>query len=215
MQEEEYQISKKMIKDILPYLEWIDLFHEIKFKSTITMPIQMREYNIRTYFLDVGYLQWYSKKIGKMIAVPFCSEMREVVGRSVIKSSIGSLLHEVNVPEEFQGVWYLYRVKNGQIKDAIRISLKRCIDPREWIPRGFRISERYMNYNDTENLADIQRQLDAQKSIVVITTPYKKEPYLQLISSQLESSILIRGTIPNEIVKLCEQYGYQRTSKEN
>ena len=53
------QPSRETIQDLMPYLEWIEIFNEIRFKEIIRIPVDTGDYTLKTYFPDVGFLYWY------------------------------------------------------------------------------------------------------------------------------------------------------------
>ena len=212
--DENKQLDRKTIEGILPYLEWMDMFHEAKFQEYFSIPISPDEYTLRNYFQDVGYLKWYSKKIGKMLSIPFCTEERIILGKPLIKSTIGKLLHQVNVPQDSYFFYYIYRIKKGKVRDAIRITFKRLLDKTEILPKGFHLSRRYFSHNDEENIKDIERYLSNTRSVTILTTQPKHERKIKMVNPLLESSVVFRGTTPADILRICESYGYARTSKK-
>lgn len=209
------QLDRKTIQGILPYLEWMDMFREIKFQEYFSIPISQEEYVLRTYFPDVGYLKWYSRKEGKMLSIPFCEEERTILGKPLIKSTIGELLHQVNVQQDTHFFYYIYRVKEGKVRDAIRISFKRLLDKTEILPRGFHLSRRYTTHNDIENIKNIERYLDETRSITILTSQPRHEKRVRMFNPLLESSIEFKGTVSTNLIKVCESYGYKRTSKKS
>ena len=52
------QLPKESITELLPYLEWIDTFHEIRFKQWFQIPVSKDDYTIKSYFPDVGFFYW-------------------------------------------------------------------------------------------------------------------------------------------------------------
>lgn len=208
------QLDRETIQGILPYLEWIDMFREVKFQEYFAIPIPAIEYTLRSSFSDVGYLQWYSRKIGKMISIPFCQEERTVLGKPLIKSTIGHLLHQVNVQEDLQYFYYIYRIRKGKVRDAIRITFKRLIDKTDILPKGFHLSRRYVIHNDIANIADIERYMENTRSITILTTQPKHEKRIRMINPLIDSSIVFKGVISPDLLQICENYGYKRTSKK-
>ena len=209
------QLDRETIQGILPYLEWMDMFREIRFQEYFSIPVSPDEYALRTYFPDVGYLKWYSRKIGKMLSIPFCEEERTILGKPLIKSTIGKLLHQVNVQQEAHFFYYIYRTKKGRVRDAIRITFKRLLDKTEILPKGFHLSRRYPTHNDEENIKDIERYMDNTRSVTILTTQPKHEKRVRMVNPLLESSIVFRGAVSSDLLRICENFGYQRTSKKD
>lgn len=203
------QLPKESITELLPYLEWIDTFHEIRFKQWFQIPVSKDDYTIKSYFPDVGFFYWYSYKTGMMQRITFCMKEYQLLEKPLIKSTLGELLNSVNTCEEGIPWYYLYRMKKGHIRDAIRIGFKRPIDMNISVPRGFHISHGYMCHSDGANLTHIQRLLEENRTIRTLTTLPRREVQLQLYNRCTEGMIIFKGTVPDELVELCKKYGYR------
>lgn len=202
------QPSRETVQDLLPYLEWIDIFHEIRFKEIIRVPVDIGDYTLKTYFPDIGFLYWYSHREKQMQKITFCMKEYQLLQNPLIKSTLGELLNSVNTADEALPWYYVFRIKGKKIRDAIRINLKKPLDRTTMLPKGFQLSHGFMCHNDMTNLQRIQQYLDEKRTIRLITTLPKRENHLKLYNHLTESMICIRGTIPSELVEICKKFGY-------
>ena len=64
-----------------------------------------------------------------------------------------------------------------------------------------------------KNITAIQERINNVRSVTILTSRPKHEKRLKLENPLTESSIVFRGTIPINLVEICEECGYRRTSK--
>ena len=201
------QPSRETIEDLLPYLEWIEIFNEIRFREIIRIPVNTEDYTLKTYFSDIGFLYWYSHRAKQIQKITFCMKDYQLLEKPLIKSTLGELLNSVNTADEIPW-YYVFRIKGKKIRDAIRINLKKSLDKTTMLPKGFQLSRGFMCHDDMKNLQRIQQYLDENRTIRLITTLPKRENHLNLYNHLTESMICIRGTIPTELVEICKKFGY-------
>lgn len=206
------QPSREAIKELLPYLEWIDIFHELHFKEWFQIPVSEEDYLIKSRFPDIGFLYWYSSKTGKTQKVTFCMKDYALVDKPLIKSTIGELLNNVNIYDEETTWFYLYRIRDQHIRDAIRISFKQAVDKATMLPEGFHLSNGFKYHDDEQNLRYLQQWLDENRTITLLTTLPKRDRHIKLYNRCTESMIYIKGTIPEELVEICKKYGFRDKS---
>lgn len=207
------QPSHEAIKELLPYLEWIDIFHEIHFREWFRIPVSEEDYHMKSRCPDIGFLYWYSAKTGKTQKVTFCMKEYAMLEKPLIKSTIGELINAVNVYDETIPWYYLYRIKNQHIRDAIRISFKQPVDKMALLPEGFHISNGFTCHDDQSNLARIQQWLDENRTITLVATYPKKDQYLRLYNRVTESVIYVKGPIPEKLLQECKRYGFRDRSR--
>lgn len=201
--------------EFLPYLKWIDMFSEEQFIKIFRIPISTEDQLLTQNSLDVGYLYWYISKRKKMERMTFCMKQQPFIQPPTIRSPLGELLHQVNTTDEFIPWYYLYRIKNNKIRDAIRINLECHIDKTILLTRGFHLSQGYMCHKDELNLQQIQTQLNENVQLRLVTPIAKHITRLHLYNPIFESKIIIKGTIPSELVEICKKYGYNSKTKSS